>query len=223
MKLFSKIKAFFSILGEKAEMEVSAAEVKQGRVFLHPVDDPDNTYCIKTTAVDIIINPHSDIREEDILIVPRTNQTKISEDEATVEKTSVKEPNGDISLGVKTEKEAALPDSHSLAPAPQEERKTEEWLSEGTLKPKGYIPPAKRKLTVTLYADEYEMVMERINSSGYHKAEFLLACVSATKKTSWETNYRKFSEDRKQRQAADRQAAKEAKLMTESAVGIVEQ
>ncbi|MBQ8611416.1 MAG: hypothetical protein IJ412_06870 [Oscillospiraceae bacterium] len=70
MKLLSQIKAFFTICGKKAEMKVSAAEIKQGRVFLHPIDDPDNVYCIKATSVDIIIDPQRDLSEDDILVVP---------------------------------------------------------------------------------------------------------------------------------------------------------
>ena len=38
MKLFSRIKAFFRYKGKDAEVEVSSAEIRQGKVYLHPVD-----------------------------------------------------------------------------------------------------------------------------------------------------------------------------------------
>jgi len=58
MKLLSKIKAFFRFRDQEAEMEVSAAEIRHGKVFLHPVEDAEHVYCIKTDAVNIIISPH---------------------------------------------------------------------------------------------------------------------------------------------------------------------
>ena len=69
MKIFSKIKAFFRFRNLDAEMDVSAAEVKNGNVFLHPLDDNQHVYCIKSDAVDIIISPRENIREEDVEII----------------------------------------------------------------------------------------------------------------------------------------------------------
>lgn len=79
MKIMTKIKAFFRWRNENAELEVSAAEVRQGKVFLHPADDEEHVYCMKADMVDIIINPHKEIREEDVQILKRKKAAVESE------------------------------------------------------------------------------------------------------------------------------------------------
>ena len=71
--------------------------------------------------------------------------------------------------------------------------------------------PKTKTVQFTLYPDEYDMLMTRIYEKGYKKNEFLLACVAAAKKNSMEANYTKYEALRKERRAADRQAAKNAK------------
>lgn len=66
----------------------------------------------------------------------------------------------------------------------------------------------------SLYPDEYDMLMSKILENGYRKTEYLLACVSAAKKNSMEANYKKFTENRKDRRAADREAARRAHEQT---------
>lgn len=69
MKVLQKIRAFFRYRNQAAELEVSSAEIKQDRVFLHPVNDPEHVYCIKSQNVGIYINQEKDLREEDIEIL----------------------------------------------------------------------------------------------------------------------------------------------------------
>lgn len=78
MKLLSKIKAFFRYRGQDAELDVSAAEIKNGRVYLHPEEDKSKVYCIRSSAVEIYISPRESISEDDVEIL----DTKKKEDEA---------------------------------------------------------------------------------------------------------------------------------------------
>lgn len=68
-QLFNKIRAFFRMNGEEKVMEVEAAEIKAGIVFLHSEEDPDHTFCVKVDTVSLNLNEHGEIREEDIWII----------------------------------------------------------------------------------------------------------------------------------------------------------
>ena len=76
MKLFNKIKAFFQYRGQQAELDVSAAEIKNGRVYLHTEEEPPKVYCLRSNTVEIFISPCEDISEEDLEIL----DTKKKED-----------------------------------------------------------------------------------------------------------------------------------------------
>lgn len=78
MKLLSKIKAFFRYRGQDAELNVFAAEIKNGRVYLHPEEDKSKVYCIRSSAVEIYISPRENISEDDVEIL----DAKKKEDEA---------------------------------------------------------------------------------------------------------------------------------------------
>jgi len=178
MKLLSKIKAFFLFQDEPAELTVSAAEIRNGKVFLHPLEDPRHVYRIKADAVDIIINPHENIREDDLVILDVKEPSRRNQAES-----------GDSNEHERKDRERSFP---SRQPLPYQKQKM-------------------KTVQFTLYPDEYEMLMANIKENGYKKTEFLLACVSAAKKKSMETNYLKYTQLHKERRAADREAAKRAK------------
>ena len=70
-----------------------------------------------------------------------------------------------------------------------------------------YFMPKKKIVSISLYEDEYDMLMDDINANGYQKTEYLLACVSAAKKKSLAATYRRYAEEHKERRTADRYAA----------------
>lgn len=91
MNIIKKIRAFFTFKGEKQEMELSAAEVKENVVFLHPADDPKHTFFVKSNSVDIFINPDGEISENDIFTVDKetikksgTNDNNMEEGETYI-------------------------------------------------------------------------------------------------------------------------------------------
>ena len=71
--------------------------------------------------------------------------------------------------------------------------------------------PKKKIVSISLYEDEYDMLMDNINANGYQKTEYLLACVSAAKKNSLDATYRRYTEEHKERRTADRHAARLAR------------
>ena len=184
MRILNRIKALFKFRGDPAELKVSKAEIKKGKVFLHPVDDPMRVVCIKSSAVDIVINPHADIQESDVQIIDLAGQKK----EAIVEEKKQFEKN-------KKQKKMEVDDVPTV--------------SNDTLerKPLSYFMPKKKIVSISLYDDEYEMLMDNINANGYQKTEYLLACVSAAKKNSLDATYRRYTEEHKERRTADRHAA----------------
>lgn len=89
-------------------------------------------------------------------------------------------------------------------PSPEKKSKTPRTGSAGSSF--GYDRPQMRKVSFSMYPDEYETFMDTINANGYRKTEFLLACVSAAKKKSMDANYKKYIKDHQARRAAERKA-----------------
>jgi len=73
------------------------------------------------------------------------------------------------------------------------------------------LRPKMKKVTFTLYEDEYNMLMTNIRDNGYRKTEFLLACVSAAKKNSMEATYRRYAAEHDARRKEIREKMQQAK------------
>ena len=71
---------------------------------------------------------------------------------------------------------------------------------------------SKKRFSILLYEDEYEMIMNAIEENGYKKAEYLLACMTAAKKNSMESTYKKFLSERTERKKIERKEMKKAKV-----------
>ena len=185
MKLITKIKAFFLYRGQQAELDVSAAEIKNGKVYLHPEGDPSKVYCIRSKSVDILISPRESIREEDLEIL----EGKKPESADSGEKQSDPAPD------------------HAAAGTAQGGTQ-----SGPTIRPQplnAFYQPMK-KITFTMYPEEYDMFMSSMKQYGYKKTEFFLACVSSAKKNSMQATYQRYAAEHKARRIADRQAALQA-------------
>ena len=189
MKLLSKIKAFFRFQNQDAELEVSAAAIKDGMVILHPAEEQQNIYCIQSSAVDIIINSHENICEDDLLIIPAEELLSIHN-----EKDKPQAPPKD-----KTQKTKRNADDRQT----YERKWIKNKLQERNL--------TTKTISFSVYPDEYEMLMTKIETSGYKKTEFLLACVNAAKKVSLDANCKKYTVQRQARLAEKKQIAKLAR------------
>lgn len=184
MSIINKIRAFFTFKGEEKEMELSSAEVNPKGVFLHPIDDPKHIFFVKSESVDIFINPDAEISEEDITTVDKeTIPTPPSADNSNIISKPEFTPDADNS----DEKYAHI---RPLA------------LSK--------FMPSKKRFSVLLYPDEYDMLIKHINDNGYKKAEYFMACITSAKKQSMEATYKKYTRDHKQRHRSDLNEAKRA-------------
>ena len=173
MNIIKKIFAYFTIKGEKQQMELSAAEIRQKGAFLHPAADPEHTFFVNFDSVDILINSEGELKEDDIHTVDRKIVTR--------------------------------PQSTPSNPTNDTSRRRRY----GPFSEAAYMP-SKRRFTIMVYQDEYDMLMENIVKKGYKKAEYFLACVTAAKKQSWEKEYKNFTTSHKTRYKNDKLAAQQS-------------
>lgn len=173
MNISSKIRAFFTFKGEFQEIELSAAEIKKDKAFLHSSDDPNHVFSIKTKAVDIFINPEAEVLEENIDVI----------------ETSKNKPNDNSKKAPKDENNG-------------QENYQSDFMS--------YYIPKKKRISILLYPEEYDMIMNHIQSHGYKKTEYFLACTKAARQTSVESAYKYYTKFHKQKKAEDMQKAREA-------------
>lgn len=96
---------------------------------------------------------------------------------------------------------------HDIAPKPNTRSTTRR--NYGPFSEASYMPE-KRRFSIMVYQDEYDMLMEAIVNKGYKKAEYFLACVTAAKKQSWEKEYNTYTTAHKERYKNDKLAAQQA-------------
>ncbi len=93
MTILNKIKAILNIAGQKLVLSLRAAEIKKGVIFLHPEEDPDTTYIIKNSTVDILINNGEEITAEDVLVMKKEPKESIEPKEDNQKFNPTREPN----------------------------------------------------------------------------------------------------------------------------------
>lgn len=160
-------------------MRLAAAEIRKNKVYLHPEGEPGTTVCIRATAVDLLINPDGCVKDSELLTFRTPSKTKDG-----------KTP---------TPLRARLAENgQARRPSDQEPRPQQ-------------TPPYKapmKTVSFRVYQDEYDSLMDIINSNGYRKAEYLLACVHSAKKKSMEATYIQYYDSHRERRKAEREAAK---------------
>ena len=77
MKLFETIRAIFNFRGKRAELELKSAEIRGDKVYMHPADDPDHTFCVSGKAIDILIDPSVALTEDDFLVIDNQKLNKL--------------------------------------------------------------------------------------------------------------------------------------------------
>lgn len=153
-KIQTKIRAIFNVGGTGFAVDLKSAEVKPGKICLHPVDQ-DVTYVIKNRDVDILINNGEEISEDDFFII---NNGYLSGDEKEKQKTNLKPKE------INTSKE----------PVPRSS------YSHQSISP--YF--IKKKITFTFYGDELDWVNQTIKNSGMQRSDYLIACLQNAQRLS---------------------------------------
>lgn len=70
--------------------------------------------------------------------------------------------------------------------------------------------PSKKRFSIMLYPDEYDMLMKTIQDNGYKKVEYFLACMTSAKKQSLVSEYNHYTANRANRYKSDLSEAKRA-------------
>ena len=223
MKLFEKLRAVFNFKGQKAEMQLESAEIRGNKVFLHPADDPDHTFCVSGKAIDILIAPEVALTEDDFFVIENQKLSKLQEQmeidptspiekllQSKITQTEKQPPNPKEASKQSSESKQTLePKTQAVG---EKEVSRESQIKAGNV----YQPPKMRTVSMRLYPEEYDFLMAAIEENGYKKTEYLLACVAAAKKKSMMTNYQKYYEERMRRRREQREAARRAMEEQES-------
>lgn len=164
MKLKHILKAFFYHKEEPVELDLSAAEIREGKAFLHPKNEQGVTYLVRSDNIEISLNKGFSLSPENIIKIEPKSKHKRTED-ASKEKSQ---------KNSKTSQ--ATGNSTSTSPVADNE----------------FDKYKKRKFVVSLYPDEYDSVMASMKAYGYKRADFVLACVNSASKGTMEREHKKI-------------------------------
>ena len=176
MKIKKILKALFVHKEEPVEMDLSAAEIREGKAFLHPKNEAGVTYLVRSDNIEITLSKGFSLSPEHIIrIEPKRNRKKI---DGNVKGSKKHDPSSNTSDANKTD---------------------------STIEDNEFGKYKKRKFVVSLYPDEYDSVVSSMREYGYKRADFVLACVNTATKGTMEREHKKIvkahSELRKEEKA----------------------
>ena len=164
MKLKKVLKALFFHREEPVELDLTAAEIREGKAFLHPKNEKGVTYLVRSDHIELSLSKGFSLSPEHIVkIESKGKQEKVKEE------TKKNSPQKQDSTGTTGSKSSSTP------------------VSDDELD-----KYKKRKFVVSLYPDEYDSVMASINKYGYRRADFLLACVNTATRGTMEREHKKI-------------------------------
>ena len=80
MKLRNILKAFFFHKEEPVELNLSAAEIREGKAFLHPKNEQGVTYLVRSDNIEISLNKGFSLAPENIIKIEPKSKHKRTED-----------------------------------------------------------------------------------------------------------------------------------------------
>ena len=164
MKIKNILKAFFFHKEEPVELDLSAAEIREGKAFLHPKNEKGVTYLVRSDNIEISLSKGFSLSPENIIKIEPKDQKKRPEGDAKKNTPQKKDPT------------KATGDKTSASPVADNE----------------FDKYKKRKFVVSLYPDEYDSVMASMKEYGYKRADFVLACVNSATKGTMEREHKKI-------------------------------
>lgn len=168
MKFINRIKAFFRKNNEPVELDLHAAEIKEGKAFLHTKGDEPVTYLVRASDIEIRLNKDASLSELDILTIKRK---------------------------VPAEKQKTLAQKDTEKKDKKSQNTTDSPYKNGVIYADDRF--RKRTFSMTVYQEEYDMLMESIKEYGYKRADFVLACVNTASKGSMEKAHKKIIKNHK--------------------------
>ena len=172
MRIIQKIKAFFIHYDEPVELDLIAAEIKEGRAFLHPRGEKDVTYLVRSDDIEITLSKGRSLTKMDIF-KSGPKEKKSPKDSAHAEKKEPKQTSGQNNRG-NSSHEPTQTDEHE------------------------FDPYKKRKFVVSLYPDEYDTIITSMKEYGYKRADFVMACVNTASKGTMEKAHKKIVKKHKE-------------------------
>ena len=146
MKIIKKLKAIFFKDDRPVSLDLVAAEIKEGRAFLHPKDDRNVTYLVKSDDIEIKLSKGKNLTDTDVMVIRKMRKEK-QDFENQKEKVPKKDTN--------SHKPKVSNDSGNIT------------YDLSRFK--------KKSFSVSLYPEEYDSLMEMIQKYGYKRSEFILA------------------------------------------------
>ena len=165
MKIINKIKAFFRKNEEPVELDLVAAEIREGRAYLHTRGEDRVTYMVRANDIEIRLNKDANVEETNIMIFKRRNKATDKKIQEAIKKQE------------QQNKQTANTDS-----ATADSRR--EVINLDRFK--------KRKFTISVYPEEYETIKSTMKEYGYKQADFVLACISTATKGSMEKAHKEI-------------------------------
>ena len=157
MKIMKKLKALFFKDDRPVSLDLSRAEIKEGKAYLHPKETPSTTYLVKSDDIEIRLSKGRNLDDKDILVLGKR-------------KREAKDPTAPKSKNNQQETDKKIPTKPSNSSDPGNETYDLSRFK-------------KKTFSVSLYPEEYDRLMETIQKSGYKRSEFVLASsVSVTEK-----------------------------------------
>lgn len=163
MKIIKKLKAFFCKNNELVELDLVAAEIKEGRAYLHTKGDEPATYLVRSNDIEIRLSKDASLRELDVLQIKK--KTVEARDKEVQKEQTAKQ----------TEPEKT---KVNKATAPGVVHMDDRFK--------------KRVFSVSVYPEEHDMLVESVKAYGYKRADFVLACVNTASKGSMEKAHKKI-------------------------------
>ena len=184
MKIMKRIRAFFTHQEEPIELDLIAAEIKEGKAFLHPRGEEHVTYLVRSDDIEITLSKGRSLGPRDIFrIGPKPKnpeKEKKEEEKKSLKQPPVKDPKDDNKKSVTKEEIQTEPDEFDKF--------------------------KKRKFVISLYPEEYDAIMASMKEYGYKRADFVMACVNTATKGTMEKAHKKIlrshDEIRKEQQEA---------------------
>jgi len=148
MKIIKKLKALFFKDDQPITMDLAAAEIKEGKAFLHPKDDPNIIYRVKSDDIEVRLSKGKSLTDNDIIVIQKRK-------EKTPEK--------------------AVPKDKERTKKPEEQRTPHKQDGDQGNIVYDLSRFKKKTFSVSLYPEEYDSLMEMIDKYGYKRSEFILA------------------------------------------------
>ena len=170
MKIINRIKAFFTHHDEPVELDLVAAEIREGKAFLHPRGEENVTYLVRSDDIEITLSKGRSLSPKDIF------------------KTGPKDKNIPMELKQPDKKNTKQPSEQ----APKDSKPTKPPVDTTQTAVDEFDRFKKRKFVVSLYPEEYDALMASMKEYGYKRADFVMACVNTASKGTMEKAHKKI-------------------------------